>query len=237
MELAEQAGVKVSEPNLTRYDLFNADECFLTGTGAEIMPVVKIDGRVIGSGKPGPLTLKLIGEYHALTKVSGEPIIQITCMMIIQLLRVQGEAGHGASDPESSGDKMQKLDLCEECAKAKGVNDPTSFAMADLMLGLGASQELDAAVAGVEMKCPRCGFSQADFKKSGRLGCPECYRTFAEGLSGLLKTMHKGTRHVGKAPEALRQSRDNVDRLKAAPEEADQGRRRRKLRIGGGVAR
>jgi branched-chain amino acid aminotransferase len=74
MEIAEQAGVKVSEQNLTRYDLFNADECFLTGTGAEIMPVIKIDGRVIGSGRPGPLTGKLVEEYHALTKVSGEPI-------------------------------------------------------------------------------------------------------------------------------------------------------------------
>jgi branched-chain amino acid aminotransferase len=74
MELATQLGVKVSEPNLTRYDLFNADECFLTGTGAEIMPVIKIDGRVIGSGKPGVLTLKLSEEYHALTKVTGEPI-------------------------------------------------------------------------------------------------------------------------------------------------------------------
>jgi protein arginine kinase activator len=112
------------------------------------------------------------------------------------------------------GDKMQKLDLCEECAKTKGINDPTGFAMADLMLGLGASQELDATAAGVELKCPRCGFSQADFKKSGRLGCPECYRTFADGLSTLLKTMHKGTRHVGKAPEALRHSRDAIDRLK-----------------------
>ncbi|MDR3377866.1 MAG: UvrB/UvrC motif-containing protein [Verrucomicrobiae bacterium] len=112
------------------------------------------------------------------------------------------------------GDKMQKLDLCEDCAKAKGVNDPTSFAMADLMLGLGASQEIESVAAGLELKCPRCGFSQADFKKSGRLGCPECYRTFAEGLAGLLKSMHKGTRHVGKAPEALRQSRDTVDRLK-----------------------
>jgi branched-chain amino acid aminotransferase len=74
MELATQLGVSVSEPNLTRYDLFNADECFLTGTGAEIMPVIKIDGRVIGSGKPGALTLKLIAEYHAVTKVTGEPI-------------------------------------------------------------------------------------------------------------------------------------------------------------------
>ncbi|HEY4417736.1 MAG TPA: branched-chain-amino-acid transaminase [Verrucomicrobiae bacterium] len=74
IELAEQAGIKVSEPNLTRYDLFNADECFVTGTGAEIMPVVKIDGRVIGAGKPGLLTTKLISEYKALTQVAGTPI-------------------------------------------------------------------------------------------------------------------------------------------------------------------
>ena len=74
IELAEAAGLKVSEPNLTRYDLFNADECFLTGTGAEIVPVVKIDGRVIGGGKPGPVTRQLEDDYHALTKVSGEPI-------------------------------------------------------------------------------------------------------------------------------------------------------------------
>jgi len=74
IELAEEAGLKVSEPNLTRYDLFNADECFLTGTGAEIVPVAKIDGRVIGTGKPGRVTRRLEDEYHALTKVSGEPI-------------------------------------------------------------------------------------------------------------------------------------------------------------------
>ncbi|HPY30277.1 MAG TPA: branched-chain-amino-acid transaminase [Verrucomicrobiota bacterium] len=74
MELAEEAGWRVREPNLTRYDLFNASECFLTGTGAEIVPVVKIDGRVIGSGKPGPVTRQLMERYHALTRVSGEPI-------------------------------------------------------------------------------------------------------------------------------------------------------------------
>ena len=74
MELAEEAGIKVSEPNLTRYDLFCADECFLTGTGAEIVPVVRIDGRVVGNGKPGPITRQLGDDYHALTKVSGEPI-------------------------------------------------------------------------------------------------------------------------------------------------------------------
>ena len=74
MEIAEESGYRVSEANLSRHDLFNADECFLTGTGAEIVPIVKIDGRVIGDGKPGVITQKLVGQYHALTKVSGEPI-------------------------------------------------------------------------------------------------------------------------------------------------------------------
>ncbi len=113
------------------------------------------------------------------------------------------------------GDKMQRLDLCEDCAKVKGVNDPTGFAMADIMLGLGAAQELEQSAGGVEIKCARCGFTQVDFKKSGRLGCPECYRTFSEGLSGLLKSMHKGTRHVGKTPESLRVSREHSDRLRS----------------------
>jgi protein arginine kinase activator len=112
------------------------------------------------------------------------------------------------------GDKVQKVDLCEECSKTKGVNDPVGFELADLLLGLGASKEIDQAAGGVEIKCPRCGFTQADFKKAGRLGCSECYKTFAEGLEGLLKTMHKGTRHVGKVPEALRQNRELTDRLK-----------------------
>ena len=119
------------------------------------------------------------------------------------------------------GDKMQKLDLCEDCAKAKGVNDPGGFALADLMLGLGASQEMEQSSGGVETRCPRCGFTQADFKKSGRLGCPECYKVFAEGLEGLLKTMHKGTRHAGKVPEALRESREQADRLKSLQKRLD----------------
>ena len=74
--MAAESGLTVSEPNLTRYDLFNADECFLTGTGAELVPVVKIDGRVIGSGKPGPVTRNLVAKYRILTKASGEPIYE-----------------------------------------------------------------------------------------------------------------------------------------------------------------
>jgi branched-chain amino acid aminotransferase len=74
MQIAREASMKVTETNLTRYDLFNADECFLTGSGAEIVPVVKIDGRVIGTGKPGDITRKLEAKYHTLTETSGEPI-------------------------------------------------------------------------------------------------------------------------------------------------------------------
>src|SRR5437763_10527649 len=74
MEMAAEAGLIVAEPNLTRYDLFNADVCFLTGTGAELVPVVKIDGRIIGNGKPGAVTRKLVAQYRILTKASGEPI-------------------------------------------------------------------------------------------------------------------------------------------------------------------
>jgi len=71
------------------------------------------------------------------------------------------------------------------------------------------------------LKCPNCGFTQADFKKAGRLGCSECYHTFAEGLEGLLKTMHKGTKHVGKVPASLQQTRELADRLKSLQKKLD----------------
>jgi protein arginine kinase activator len=113
-------------------------------------------------------------------------------------------------------DKMQKIDLCEECSKAKGVTDPAGFSLADLLLGLGASQEGEqrSSVKPGEVACPACGLTQADFKKSGRFGCPQCYTTFADGLPAMLKTMHKGLRHVGKVPHALRPKRESADQLK-----------------------
>jgi len=60
---------------------------------------------------------------------------------------------------------------------------------------------------------PPLRFHSGRFKEGRPLGCPDCYQTFAEALEGLLKTMHKGTRHVGKVPESLRQTRDLSDRL------------------------
>src|SRR3954471_2412708 len=82
--------------------------------------------------------------------------------------------------------KTKKVDLCESCSKEKGVDDPTGFSLADLLLGLGAAQELVQAASGSDLRCSHCGFTQADFKKAGRLGCAECYTTFADGLESLL---------------------------------------------------
>ena len=69
--LADKRNIACKEDILTRHDLFNADECFLTGTAAEIIPVVKIDSRPIGDGKPGKMTKKLMDDFRALTKISG----------------------------------------------------------------------------------------------------------------------------------------------------------------------
>ena len=74
MGLAKEMGIEVAEPNLTRYDLFNAAECFITGTAAEVVPVVKIDGRTVGNGRPGKLTAKFIKAYKELTNVTAEEI-------------------------------------------------------------------------------------------------------------------------------------------------------------------
>ena len=74
IELAGKLGIPVSETNLTRYDVMTADECFLTGSAAEIVPVASLDGRIIGTGKPGALTLKLATAFHKLTRSEGTAI-------------------------------------------------------------------------------------------------------------------------------------------------------------------
>ncbi|ADI02906.1 MAG TPA: branched-chain-amino-acid transaminase [Syntrophothermus lipocalidus] len=71
IELAQKRGIPVAEVMLPRYDLFTADECFLTGTAAELIPVTKVDDRVIGNGKPGPIFLQLLEDFHELVKVDG----------------------------------------------------------------------------------------------------------------------------------------------------------------------
>jgi branched-chain amino acid aminotransferase len=71
IDLARQIGITVLETPLTKHDVYIADECFLTGTAAELVPVVKVDSRTIGAGAPGPITRDLMARFHKLTRGEG----------------------------------------------------------------------------------------------------------------------------------------------------------------------
>ena len=74
MDLAREEGIPVEEKIFTPVALYSSEECLLTGTAAEVMPVTKIDGRVIGDGMPGPITKKLMIKFRELTGREGTPI-------------------------------------------------------------------------------------------------------------------------------------------------------------------
>lgn len=74
IELARREGYHVEERMMTLYDVYNADEAFLTGTAAEMIPMVKLDGRAIGTGKPGPITMTLLERFRQLTREEGVPV-------------------------------------------------------------------------------------------------------------------------------------------------------------------
>jgi branched-chain amino acid aminotransferase len=73
-DIAKEIGVAIEEHDMTRYDVWNADEVFLTGTGAEVIPVVKLDGREIGNGKPGPVFAKVLAAFRRRVLVEGTRI-------------------------------------------------------------------------------------------------------------------------------------------------------------------
>jgi branched-chain amino acid aminotransferase len=73
-DIAAELGIKIAETDITRHDVFIADECFLTGTAAELIPVIKADGRTIGTGKPGPITARMMERFREMTRETGTPI-------------------------------------------------------------------------------------------------------------------------------------------------------------------
>jgi protein arginine kinase activator len=105
--------------------------------------------------------------------------------------------------------KVHKVDLCEECAQAKGVTDPSGFSLTDLLLTTALTPESGAGPA----TCEQCGFTPADFKKQGRFGCPACYDAFRGMLEPLLDNMHKGVTHVGKVPRFALERKSLYERL------------------------
>jgi len=130
--------------------------------------------------------------------------------------------------------KMLKVDLCDTCAKAKGVQEPgLGFSLSDLVVGLGAAEEVRAETPGAA--CPRCGLTQADFKKTGRLGCAACWETFEAGLASLLKAMHKGDHHIGKVPGKAAHTVVIQDQIKGLAHELDEAVRSEKYEVAAGL--
>jgi protein arginine kinase activator len=113
--------------------------------------------------------------------------------------------------------KIHKVDLCEACAQAKGVTDPSGFSLADLLLKASLNPE-----PGGDVRCESCGFTAQDFKKTGRFGCPACYGHFQGLLEPLLETMHKGSEHTGKIPQRALARKSLYERLTRLETDLDQ---------------
>lgn len=126
-----------------------------------------------------------------------------------------------------NGEK-KTLHICAECAAKKAQDDPVlqGFNLADMLYSLSGQegeapeqggkgapqQEQDEPSAQVHV-CPKCGWDDARFRKSGRLGCAQCYEVFSEVLAPALSNMHRGKLHVGKAPGADNARRGEAGRL------------------------
>jgi len=114
--------------------------------------------------------------------------------------------------------KIHKVDLCEACAQAKGVTDPSGFSLSDLLMKASLNPEQSLG----DIRCESCGLTQQDFKKTGRFGCPACYDAFAAVIDPILDNMHKGTSHVGKVPRRALERRSLYERLTKLETDLDQ---------------
>jgi protein arginine kinase activator len=99
-------------------------------------------------------------------------------------------------------DQMSELHLCDDCARKKSMQMEQQFGLSDLLGGL---VEYGKQISGsdktpVAAQCSFCGLTYEDFRKIGRLGCSECYTSFAKHLGPLLKRIHGASLHMGKAP-------------------------------------
>jgi protein arginine kinase activator len=102
---------------------------------------------------------------------------------------------------EVIGGKVTDLHLCAQCADKKGLAKPVSkskFSVADFLAGLAEGLKPDELEKETQIRCTACGLSYAEFRRSGKLGCGECYSSFASRIDPLLRRIHGSTRHAGK---------------------------------------
>jgi len=117
-------------------------------------------------------------------------------------------------------EQMSEMHLCEECARQKSAQMEQQFGLADLLAGLSDTSKTATTKEGDKasiLKCSRCGLPYEDFRKFGRLGCGECYTSFKEHLTGLLRKIHGSNKYLGKTPAQLLkdQPATNVDTITA----------------------
>ncbi|MEM7394868.1 MAG: UvrB/UvrC motif-containing protein [Verrucomicrobiota bacterium] len=96
--------------------------------------------------------------------------------------------------------QVKKVHLCDTCAADSGFDMDGPVSITDILLGMGGEEPTIPSPEPIDRSCPDCNMSKADFKKSGRLGCPTCYETFTDDLSSLVKALHRSDQHVGKVP-------------------------------------
>ena len=104
-----------------------------------------------------------------------------------------------------SDGKLKKFVLCEACAQEKGITSPDGLLMAEELLGGSPppNQPIGPFPAVAQEDCRACGFTLEDFRKVGRLGCPQCYEAFSQEIIQRLPSMHKAASHKGYIPEGL----------------------------------
>ncbi len=121
---------------------------------------------------------------------------------------------------EIVNNQMMEIHLCETCAQEKGTDFKTHFVLSDLLGGLGEIGETAAQKTGRQAsgKCSSCGLTYDEFGKAGRLGCAQCYTSFAKMLLPLIKRVQRSTTHIGKRPPKVSKQTSHTHDLKVLQE-------------------
>lgn len=109
--------------------------------------------------------------------------------------------------------QMQKVDLCEECAREVGATSASGFSLADLLLTLKEEPDRRSPGSAGLTRCPTCGMSEEDFRKTGRLGCSTCYEVFHRMVADAVRETQKGRVHRGKVPSRYQEALNRFGRL------------------------
>jgi protein arginine kinase activator len=122
---------------------------------------------------------------------------------------------------EIVNDNMVAINLCLECAEEKGIELPKggNYGLGDLVAGLIDDAVESEAERISKVRCPSCGYEYSDFKKIGRLGCPECYDAFEGQLVQVLRHVHGSTQHAGKKAAPVGERAAIRERMTALREE------------------